>query len=252
MRITLVNSVSNVCHPNFQGNRRYVYNKNGDFLYRTTTYFFRDDLNWNAFIKFISNKYKNADRVNILNHACSNGQEPYSLAAKLMQTLGEEAEKFFPIIAKDIDKENIKSAKTGRLGIKAQDLFRINHYIQDNVSAYFDKGKPENPDNDLVLIPKTDLRDSVIFSQSDIFDDIKTIPQKNTIVMCRNFWPYLTPQKREILAAGLSERLDSSSLIVIGDFDFHSVYELLKKYKIMETGIKNVYSIKDNLSEISN
>ena len=107
MRITPVNSVSNVCHPNFQGNRRYVYNKNGDFLYRTTTYFFRDDLNWNAFIKFISNKYKNADRVNILNHACSNGQEPYSLAAKLMQTLGEEAEKFFPIIAKDIDKENI-------------------------------------------------------------------------------------------------------------------------------------------------
>lgn len=245
MKISALNSRNYNYNTGFRGNRRFVYDKSGNFLYRTTTYFFRDDLNWNAFTKFISNKYKNTDRVNIINHACSNGQESYSLAAKLIQTFGDKAEKFFPIIAKDIDKDNIESARRGRLGIKVDDLFRINHYMQDNVSEYFGKGRAENPDNDLVLIPKTQLKNSVIFSQSDIFDDIKTIPRENTIFMCRNFWQYLTLQKREILADALSKRLDSSCLIVTGDFDYPYADILLQKNGIEGTGIKNVYSKKD-------
>ena len=236
---------SNIYHPNFQGNRRFVYDKGGIFLYRTTTYFFRDDLNWNTFINLIWDKYKNVDRVNVINHVCSNGQEPYSLATMLMEKLGEEAEKFFPIIAKDVDEDNINSAKNGRLGIKNEDLYRINHFINDNISEYFDKGRAINPENDLVLIPKTKLRNSVIFSQSDIFEDIKTIPSSNTILMCRNFWPYLEPQKRKQLAVEIAKKLDSTSLLVTGNYDFCSIVDLFKALGLVQTGVRNVYTLKD-------
>lgn len=250
--ITPASYTSNIYRPNFQGNRRFVYDKSGQFLYRTTTYFFRDDLNWNTFIRLLSNKYKNADRVNIINHVCSNGQEPYSLAAMLMEKLGEGAEKFFPIIARDIDEDNINSAKNGRLGINNDDLYRINYFINDNISEYFDKGRAINPENDLVLIPKIELKNSVIFSQSDIFEDIKALPSENTVLMCRNFWPYLSPQKREELAVEIAKRLDSTSLLVTGNYDFCSIVNLFKTLGFVQTGVKNVYTVKDKFNPVCN
>lgn len=227
----------------FQGNRRTVYDKSGNFLYRTTTYFFREDLDWNSFVKLLKYKYNNAQKVNIISHICSNGQEPYSLVVKLIQILGDDASKFFPIIAKDIDQDNIESAKRGKLGIKAEELYRINYQTNGNTSEFFDKGCSTNPQSDLVLIPKPHIKNKVIFSQSDILNDIDSIPTNNTILMCRNFWPYLEPHKREVLAKKISQKLDDTSLVLVGDFDAQiNVHQLLKNNGFKETGIENVYS----------
>ena len=44
------------------------------------TCFFRICLDWINFGKFIEQKYQNVPKVNIINHACSIGEEAYSLA----------------------------------------------------------------------------------------------------------------------------------------------------------------------------
>lgn len=244
MKINPVNfNNSYPAYPAFKGNQRSICDKSGKLLYRTTTYFFRDDLDWNAFVRYLNFKYQNADKVSIINHVCSNGQEPYSLAVKLIHSLKSGAEKFLPIIAKDIDEKNILSAQNGRMGIQLGDIYRINYYTGDNLSKYFTTGKAVNPDNDLVLIPKPNIKDKVIFSQSDIFNDISTLPDENMILLCRNFWPYLEIPQRKNLAKQLSEKINSSSLLVIGDYDERAdVGEILYDNGFKETAIRYVYT----------
>ena len=229
----------------FKANNRRICSKNGDLMYKTTTYFFRDDLCWDAFITLLRNKYKTASRVNIINHACSNGEEPYSLAVKLIHSLGENAEKFFPINAKDIDSDNINSAKAGRMGIILNDIYRINGYTNNNIRTYFQYEKALNPMNDLVLTPKENIKDKVKFTKADIFDDIDTMPGHNTVLLCRNFWPYLAPAKRELLAQKLSAQLDRTSLLVTGDFDDSiNISKMLKHKGFIDTGIPRIFTKK--------
>ena len=229
--------------PRFKGNNRKVCNESGDLLYKTTTCFFREDLDWNDLVSLLAYKYKSTNKVNIINHSCSNGPEPFSLTAKLIQVLGSKAEKFFPIKAKDIDYNNIESAKRGRMGILLNELYKINRNLNNNINTYFAYGKSQNPQNDLVLIPKPNIKDKVIFSQSDIFEDVNTMPGENTVLLCRNFWPYLTPEKRTMLAQKLSEKLNKTSLVVIGHFDDGSnIGSLLEKHGFTSAGVGRVYT----------
>ena len=66
----------------------------------TTTMFFRKDLDWNALVNMVNDKYRNVDKVNVICHACSDGEEVFSLAALIKTLLKSSSEKFFPIIAK--------------------------------------------------------------------------------------------------------------------------------------------------------
>ena len=78
------------------------------------TYFFRGDFQWRSFASYLNSRYKNADKVNIYNAACSDGTEPFTLAISLLSKLGiKKAEKFFPIKAHDLKDSLVKEAKTG-------------------------------------------------------------------------------------------------------------------------------------------
>ena len=243
MKISPININRQSYKPSSKGNNREVYNQSGKFLYKTTTYFFRDDLNWSNFVDLLKEKYKTTPKINIINHACSNGQESYSLVIKLMQKLGKEVEKFLPIQAKDIDIDNIASAIRGHLGIKLHDIYRINSYTNNNITTYFNYGEASNPNSDLVLIPKENIKDKVIFNQSDILKDSDKKLPNNTILLCRNLWPYLKLTDREMLAQKLWKNFGKNSLLAIGDFDDKSnTAQLLKKQGFVETGVSRVYT----------
>ena len=62
----------------FSANNREVYNADNKFQYKTTTYFFRADTDWDALSNYLCQKYADVDKVNVICHACSNGMEPYS------------------------------------------------------------------------------------------------------------------------------------------------------------------------------
>ncbi len=229
--------------PAFHGNRRSVFDKKGALMYKTTTYFFREDLNWDRFVSLIRDKYREAEKVNIINQACSNGQESYSLVVKLIQKLGEKAEKYFPIKAGDIDYDNIESAKRGHLGIKLPDIYKINNCTNNRLTDFFSFDKAKNPENDLVLIPKNNIKDKVEFACSDIFQDVERLPEENTVLLCRNFWQYLSPDLRETLASKLSQKLNKTSLISIGEHDSAcNADKLLEKYGFIYAGVEHVYT----------
>ena len=229
-----VNRISNIsCNnqPNFGMYDRVVYNKYSHrYMYNTTTWFARSDLNWVKFIDFVINKYKNVDKVNTIVHACSNGEEAYTLTLGLLSK--KNTSKFFPISARDIDKENITQAVKGVFELKLKsELEGLLSLINEPLETYFKKtlkpdkmadlfsvSKQSNIASKIILEPKDNLRSVINFRQSDIFRDYRDIPSENTILMLRNVWPYLGG-RRDILVKDLANHLKSSSTLVIGMYD---------------------------------
>ena len=132
MKIVPINSNSPSKNINMKANARWVCDKNGNKLYKTTTYYFRDDLEFKSLIKTISGLFKDASHVNFINHACSNGMEPFSFIMSFLKFCPWDINKFTPILAKDINNENIQAAKSGRCGASENDFRRIVSYIRDS------------------------------------------------------------------------------------------------------------------------
>ena len=229
-------------YPVFKSSQRQVLDKSGNLLYKNVTSFFRNDLAWRNFSGALDRFFASADKVNVFNFACSDGSEPWSLAISLIEKLGEKAQKFFPIRASDFDKEIILKAKQKPCAATTEDLYNINMMTSDNYSKYFSCHRIEEFGYLLGLRPKEILKEKVEFKQSDIFDEISNIPLKNNLILCRNFWPYLSEEKREELARLLSEKLDKTSLLVIGSFDKgHNIKQLLEQYGFEEVLEYNVF-----------
>ena len=204
---------------NHKANSRWIYDKYGNELYKTTTYFFRDDLDWESLVRFLCQKYKNVSHVNFINHACSCGMEPFSFVISLMLYAPENIKKFTPILAKDINPENILMAKKGYCGASTDDFMRIHGITKGRYKDFFNMKKDNKTDGLFTMYPKKVLTDKVVFEEGDIFKDIENIPEDNTFLSCRNFWAYLPYEKKDELARRLSERLKPSSTLLVGHHD---------------------------------
>lgn len=215
-----------------------------NYKYATTTFMLRDDLDWEAFARLLDKKYKNVDNVNLINHACSDGEEPYSLALTLLAKLGKSAEKFFPIIAKDFDNTSLLFAKKGRFNINKKEHLKLERTFGLNLYKYLNIREDQFG---IHVKVNDNLKERIIFQKSDILKDVENLPKENTVLLCRNFWPYMPQSSKKLLAQKLATRLDSSSLIVIGSFDIsNGIDKLLEEVGFEMTEVKGVMQKRKN------
>ena len=214
----------------------------GKFMYRIDTSFFRFDMPWGVFAKFIAERFNKAPKVNVIDHACSIGYEPYSIAMALKTTVGAQAKKFFPIKARDIDANNIRLAKEG--------FFKVDDYEKMGVDFYTKHRFPEffkiDPTNVFTKIyrPTEQIKSTVEFKQSNILNDLRKIAKKNTVLLCRNFWPYLEAKDAANLAEKLATKMRKNSLLVIGEYDkSFRINKMLESFGFKETDIEGVFEV---------
>ncbi len=251
-----INSFSNL---NFKSTSRNIYVDNttgkkyasddimlkkggGNFLYSNLTWFFRSDLandisgDWSVFRKNIADFFKTAKRVNVYNFASSDGSEAYSFAISMIEELGKEADKFFPIAAYDLDKQIIDEAKKGIINCDDCDIFSINKNTNGSIDKYFSVLQGKDFEFPYCLCPNEKLRNSVRFSRGDFLEKIKRVKPKNSLILCRNFWSYIPYQKNDEAVKLLANSIDNTSLFVIGKNDRYRVVEdgNIKKYGFRE------------------
>ena len=234
--------IENNNNINFKINLRNVLDHKGKLQYRTNTWFFRPDLKWNEFCKFVGDRFENDKKVVILDLACSDGEETYSLAYKLIENLRNKAKKFFPINASDIDSENIKIANSkDKYRLDKEEALFINE-LKYPFFAYFkidynDKNIPTH------LKPNQRLKNKVRFKQNDALSEIKNMQNNTSIVFLKNCWPYINGSERNKILSELYKKFDDKSLIVIGAFDRYNLPMkfLMAKNGFEETEIKNVF-----------
>lgn len=207
----------------FTSNCREVIDAAGKVTNRNSTRFMRCDLKWRKFTEHIIEKYKNKNKVNVYCYACSDGSEPYSLAMMLISKLGKEkAQKFFPIIAKDIDGTFLTSAQKGIVKLDQYDIEEIEKKTHLASTAFIttDSNYEKFHGMDLCTGKISDLlKGTVTFEQANIMHDIKNVKKHNSIIMFRNVWPYLSETSQHELAKNITKQLGRDSMLVIGGWD---------------------------------
>lgn len=231
--------------PNFSGLQRSVYEAtrfgaSAVLRHRNDTSFFRNQYFWVDLVKVLRDKYKNCDKVNVFNYACSNGSETYTLIMAMLSQLSEDSKKFFPVIAKDYDEYVIDLAKNGELVISDREISDIESITGEPVEKFF------TLDSFLgrkYASPKPILKDNAKFQEANILSDVLKLPQDNTVILARNFWPYLHPQARPVLVDRLSERLQENATVVIGTYDVKFLLEYYGEHlgkMFMDKGFSSV------------
>lgn len=244
-----INSISMQTKNNysFKSNRRDVFasSDNSNLKYSNYTYFFRRDLSdkdsintWFDFRKFIADFYNLAKKVNVYNFASSDGSEDYSLIVSLLEELGNNAKKFFPIKAYDLDSYIVNLAKNAKIGCDWYDIRSINANTNNCLEKYFNLSERRDIKPFFLISPKDEIKDCVNFSVANLMDKVDEIEQSNSLVMCRNVWKYIDETDRKILIEKLSNKLKSTSALVIGEFDL--IREVAVDKKLVESGFKRV------------
>jgi len=217
---------------------------------------FREDLDWDAFSNFITNHFKHKDNVNIIQFASSDGSEAYTQIMSLLEKHPDNAEKFFPIQAYDIDKEIVNASKSGIINIDNTDKKTIKSngilfekYFKDtcehlsiendNFSKILYKEKPYTKSYKV----SPTLTSRVNFNLGNMFNIVKNIKDNsNTIVMCRNILGYYTPKEVDQFLDILSSKLKRGSIFVTGFHDTKDRYfDRLLQYKGFKPIMENVY-----------
>ncbi len=209
-------------------------------LYSNYTIFFREDLNdvslrkrgkvrytWDNFLKTAIEHFKDAPMVNTFDFGCSDGSEAYSLISGLIKNSNSnEAKKFFPVMAYDIDEYIISCAKNGEIEATYNDIDTIQDNLE-NYRLYFQKARNKEKSLNIfpyVIMPNDTIKRYVRFNVGDFCEKLDNVPKSNSLVLCRNFWPYMKMEDREI-ALNKLQNLDSSSLVVIGGYDDKAMIE---------------------------
>ena len=192
--------------------------KHKNILYKNNTIFFRDDINWGMLINYL---LKNESINKIHCYACSDGSEPYSIAMALISELGyEKAQKYFPIVARDIDKALIDKANTGVITVTKKDMQNIERYQKKSDIAFFDKKSYPTEDGKICRV-SDELRKCVDFGLGNLVVDSAYADYDNSAVFFRNVWPYLSEKEIKILMTNLSGALKDNSMLIMGEYDIN-------------------------------
>ena len=229
---------------------REVENEDGKIAYRGDTAICRNDIYFPDVVDFLDNKYKNTPKVNVIMHACSDGEEVYSFLSVLLTQLRENAAKFLPINARDIDSTHLKLAKRGVYNITNSEYEIANESLNGNFYMFFEPMPSLGSQDPRLKYTKTvkvehSLKSLVRFKQADIVEDVKNMDLKNTVFFARNFWPYLSSDRARELADLLSTKADNSFTLIIGDYD-RVIVDLLHDKGFVEVA-ENIFEKPKNL-----
>lgn len=194
-------------------------------IHKNNTAFFREDLNIESFLKFISKKFKDIDNVHFFDYACSIGLEAYSLLLGMETFLDKKnAQKFLPILARDYDSEVIKEAKLGKIGLSDSEITKMNFEMQKHFDDNFYPAFPNSIQNIRANEKCYKVSDKFLsyinFDVSDITKSYKNLPKENVVLLIRNCWPYFSRKDQLFLPEKLCNHFEKNAVIAIGSFDF--------------------------------
>lgn len=213
----------------------------------TFTWFFRQDLDWEKFIRYQTECFKGKDKVNIVQFAASDGTEAYTYIMSLFEYGSEkDVEKFCPIKAYDINNGMVRLASGDYINIYPNDeAYMDNKRI--NWTEYFSlvKTEPSTYDKASLYTVKPKLKQRVNFAQGDMFELVNRLKDNsNTILLCRNCLGYFhnQPERVEQFIQTASDRLKENSLFVIGRLEEEeaSIQALLRKHNFGQV-MRNVF-----------
>lgn len=217
-------------YPSFGMRTGTVRDDNGRLKHKNTTYFFRNDIEWDKTVKSLMEHFENENHVDTYCIGCSDGSEAYSLVM-MTKLLSDNPNKFLPIKASDYDEKIINTAKIGKYLVTKDEYENFNKYTSGKWRNYLDrtpstKGEMAQMSGASAMEPhgvyliNDNIKNEVEFRVEDCMETLDKMAKKGPkIVLCRNFWPYMSDEKCKEFAKKLSEKLEKGSVVITGGYD---------------------------------
>ena len=146
--------------------------------------------------------------LNIWSSACSQGDEPYTMAIVLSEFAEKNGEFDFSILATDISVKILELAKNG--------VYPHNHIEPIDIELrkkYLLKSKDKQK-NLVRIVPE--LRDKVVFRQMNLVEGDFRIRKTMDIIFCRNVIIYFDRRTTDILLQRLCDKLRKGGFLFMG------------------------------------
>lgn len=170
------------------------------------TGFYRDAAAWSALaqhVKRIVDGKRSADTIRVWSAGCASGEEAYTLAMTIAETVGLEAfARLVKIYATDIDEEALNQARLATYPAKA-----IESMPPALVEKYFTRLGGS-------FVFHKDLRRSVIFGRHDLVQDAPI--SRVDILSCRNTMMYFNAETQTRILARLHFALAPDGVLFLG------------------------------------
>ena len=234
----------------FKSWQRDVFEKNANLLsslkHRNDTWFYRGDPDWTKLTKFLANKYKDTEKVNVYDWGCSNASETYTFLIEMFNNFKKDfVKKFTPIFALDYDPIAIEYCNLGEIVIDSTEESLINEHTNNRFDEFFRLSVPKRAMDESWYKPTEILKDNIKFKQADILKDYKRMKKNNSIIFAKNFWPYIQYNEKVKLANNLYKFLGENSTVIIGKYDNMAwdapMETILRDAGFKTTEIENVF-----------
>lgn len=161
-------------------------------------------------------------RIRIWSAGCSTGQEPYSIAMTLMESIPHINNWDIKILATDIDTDVIARAETG---IYPEDI--IDGVSKERLKRWFKKGKGKK--NGMVRA-SDELKELISFKRLNLMD---TWPMRGTfdIIFCRNVVIYFDKPTQRILFNRYADLMKDDGLLFVGHSE--SLFSVSDRFELL-------------------
>ena len=185
----------------------------GRFVSALTTnvsFFFREPHHFDSLVAMVNKKVlkgSSGKKIRIWSAACSNGQEPYSIAMSLLSNRKESWPNDMRVLATDIDTKVLSFAKSGLYTSKM--LEEIDEAAR---KLYFVKAGPEHQNKEAI---KDCVKNLTTFKKLNL---LKNWPMSRRFdaIFCRNVVIYFDSSTREALWSKFANQLTEGGLFFLG------------------------------------
>lgn len=169
------------------------------------TYFFREPDQIAAVVRFVGEAIAldPSRTVAVWSAGCASGEEPYSIAIRCLEALGDVAEERVRIVATDVSTDAIATAERG---IYRAWSFRST--TQAERARWFDAS------GRVVERPRRLVR----FGAHNLLD-LPSGPREVDVIVCRNVLLYFAPDRALATLEALADALSASGWLVLGPAD---------------------------------
>ena len=159
-------------------------------------------------------------QIRVWSAGCSTGEEPYSLAITLLETLPENWN--IRILATDIDTNVLMTATEGVYGID-----RVQSLGEKHLKQWFLRGKGTNQHRTRV---KPELQRLIKFKPLNLMEDWP-MTKPFDFIFCRNVLIYFDRDTKERLIAKFADLLPIGGHLFIGHSE--SLHQLTRQFKLI-------------------
>jgi chemotaxis protein methyltransferase CheR len=175
-----------------------------DLLTTNETYFFREPKHFDFLQQRILPSHTQGKPFRVWSAACSSGQEPYSIAMMLADSLGDGP---WEILASDISTRVLERARSGQYAMD-----QTKHISREYLSRFCLKGVGSQ---DGTFLVEKNLRSRIKFKQINLNDSLPSVGDMDLIFL-RNVMIYFDADTKRKVVQRLAQTLKKGGFLFIG------------------------------------